>query len=49
VQLVENVKSQIKATPALAGSCSDERAVARAEGRAQPKNIALATPATATK
>jgi hypothetical protein len=49
VQLVENVKSQIKATPALASSCSDERAVARAEGRAQTKNLALATPAAATK
>ena len=51
VQLVMNVKSEIKKTPALSGSCSDERAVARAEHKAsKASNVALATPTTtATK
>jgi len=51
VQLVSNVKTQIKATPALASSCSDERAVARAEGRdkAVKQNVALGATAAATK
>lgn len=33
IQMLSSVKREIKATPALAGSCSDERAIARAEGR----------------
>lgn len=51
VQLVANVKTQIQSTPGLASACSDERAVARAEGRAQAqtKNVALAAPAATTK
>ncbi|HXJ22480.1 MAG TPA: DUF3015 family protein [Polyangia bacterium] len=41
MEMLAGVKAQVKADPALAGSCSDERAVARAEGRL--------TPAVATK
>jgi len=33
IQLLSSVKAQIKATPALAQGCSDERAIARAEGK----------------
>ena len=33
MQLLSSVKAQVKATPALAQSCSDERAIARAEGK----------------
>jgi len=33
VQLLSSVKKQIKGTPALAGSCSDERALARSRGK----------------
>jgi hypothetical protein len=42
MQLLTSVKSQIKATPALAGSCSDERAIARAEGKVAPVKLASA-------
>ena len=51
VQLVMNVKSEIKKTPALASSCSDARAVARAEAKAaKTSNVAMATSTTtATK
>jgi hypothetical protein len=42
MQLLSSVKSQIKATPALAGSCSDERAIARAEGKVAPVKLASA-------
>jgi hypothetical protein len=46
------VKAKIKADARLATTCTDERAIARAEGRsAKPVNVALATPTakTATK
>jgi hypothetical protein len=43
--MLSSVKQQIKASPALAGSCSDERAVARAQSK--PTNLALSTPAKA--
>jgi hypothetical protein len=33
VNMLSSVKAQIKANPTLSGSCSDERAIARAEGR----------------
>lgn len=36
VQMLSSIKAEIKATPALAGSCSDERALARAEGQTAP-------------
>jgi hypothetical protein len=60
MEMLSGVKSQIKADPALAGSCSDERAVARAEGKLiptvatktppAPKSVALAgTPAKPVK
>ena len=51
VELVMNVKSEIKKTPALMNACSDERAVARAEAKsAKTSKVALATPAnSATK
>lgn len=55
MDLLSGVKTQIKSDPALANSCSDERALARAEGRpyvktasakATPaKSVALTTPA----
>jgi hypothetical protein len=48
MQMLGGVKAQIKADPALATSCSDERAVARAEGKMLPKPApAKAAPATA--
>lgn len=34
VEMLHTVKAQIAASPALQGGCSDERAIARAEGRA---------------
>jgi hypothetical protein len=53
MDLVSGVKVQIKLDPQLAGSCSDERAVARAEGKldakvaakppAAPKTVAMGT------
>jgi hypothetical protein len=49
VAMLSSVKQQIQADPALAAQCSDERAIARSEGRsAKPVNVALATPATKT-
>jgi hypothetical protein len=45
MQLLWSVKTQIKATPALAQSCSDERAIARAEG----KPVKLASSRSAIK
>ncbi len=33
IQMLSSVKKEIKATPALAGSCSDERAIARSQGK----------------
>ncbi|HVV52851.1 MAG TPA: DUF3015 domain-containing protein [Polyangia bacterium] len=45
MDLVSGVKTQIKADPALAGSCSDERAVARAEGKLDVKVAAAKAPA----
>jgi hypothetical protein len=58
MDLVSGVKAQIKADPQLAGSCSDERAVARAEGKldvkvaAKPltpaKSVALSAGASST-
>jgi hypothetical protein len=43
--MLMSVKQQIKASPALANSCTDERAIARAEGKTQPSQLALAKPA----
>ena len=40
--MLMSVKAEIKASPALANSCTDERALARLEGK--PTNIALAKP-----
>ena len=40
IDLVVGVKAQIKADARLAGSCSDERAIARAQGK--PMNLASA-------
>ena len=37
IAMVGAVKQQIKADPALSGSCSDERALARAQGKADMK------------
>jgi len=45
MDLVSGVKVQIKADPQLAGSCSDERAVARAEGRLPEAKVAAKAPA----
>jgi hypothetical protein len=44
--MLTSVKTEIKASPALAGSCSDERAVARAQGAPQPTQVALAKSTT---
>jgi len=49
IAMLTSVKAEIKASPALVGACSDERAVARAEGAAQPTQVALAKPESATK
>jgi hypothetical protein len=40
MQLLQSLKTQVKATPALAQACSDERAIARAEGK--PVKVAKA-------
>lgn len=45
VQLVVGIKAQIKSDARLATSCTDERAIARAEGRQTQTNVALAQPA----
>jgi hypothetical protein len=45
MQLLSSLKAQVKATPALAQGCSDERAIARAEG----KPIKVAAVKTAIK
>jgi Protein of unknown function (DUF3015) len=42
IAMLVSVKQQIKATPALATSCSDERAVARAQGGDKAVSVALA-------
>jgi hypothetical protein len=51
--MLTSLKLQIKATPALAVSCSDERAVARAQAKDKGVDVALSKPApqkaTATK
>lgn len=39
MQLLSSLKTQVKATPELAQACSDERALARAEGK--PVKVAL--------
>ena len=44
--MLMSVKNEIKASPALAASCSDERAVARAQGATEPVKVALAKPTT---
>ena len=53
VELVVNVKSEIRKAPALANACSDERAVARAESKDRPakvSNVAMvSSTSTATK
>jgi hypothetical protein len=36
MQMLGNVKTELEASPALAGACSDERAIARAEGKTLP-------------
>jgi hypothetical protein len=57
MEMLKGVKDQIKADPSLAGSCSDERALARAEGKLAPAKVAqkkdvsktvAVTPATST-
>ena len=45
MEMLSGVKSQIKADPALAGSCSDERAIARAEGKLIPSVATKSAPA----
>jgi hypothetical protein len=45
MEMLSGVKTQIKADPALAGSCSDERAVARAEGKLAPSVATKTAPA----
>jgi hypothetical protein len=45
MEMLSGVKAQIKADPALAGSCSDERAVARSEGKLTPAVATKAPPA----
>jgi hypothetical protein len=43
VQLLSTLKTQIKATPVLAQGCSDQRAIARAEGKTKaPVKVATA-------
>jgi len=52
IAMLTSLKLQIKATPALAVSCSDERAVARAKATDKGVDVALSKPAqkaTATK
>jgi hypothetical protein len=48
IEMLSGVKTQIKADAQLAGSCSDERAVARAEGKLDTK-VAKTPAPTATK
>ncbi|MDX2019528.1 MAG: DUF3015 domain-containing protein [Deltaproteobacteria bacterium] len=36
IEMLNNVKAEIKASPALSSACSDERAIARAEGKDLP-------------
>lgn len=40
MQMLSTVKSQIKATPTLAQACSDQRAIARSQGKAKPLTLA---------
>jgi hypothetical protein len=54
LEMLGGVKQQISADARLAGACTDERAIARAEQRSQPAsakaavtNVALASPAAA--
>jgi hypothetical protein len=49
LSMLVSVKQQIKATPALASSCTDERAIARATAKAEPSKLALAKPVTSAK
>ncbi|MES1157541.1 MAG: DUF3015 domain-containing protein [Haliangium ochraceum] len=46
MEMLSGVKSQIKADSTLANACSDERAVARAEGKLDTKVAAKAAPAS---
>jgi hypothetical protein len=46
MEMLANVKSQMKSDTRLANSCSDERAVARAEGKLDTKVAAKTPPAT---
>jgi hypothetical protein len=46
IQMLVGVKTQIKGNPQLSSACSDERAVARAEGKLDVK-VATTTPAPA--
>lgn len=45
MDLLKGVKTQIKADPALANSCTDQRALARAEGKLDTKAAAVQAPA----
>jgi len=45
IEMLSGVKAQIKADSTLANSCSDERAVARAEGKLDTKVAAKSAPA----
>jgi hypothetical protein len=46
MQLLGALKASVKATPALATSCSDARAIARAEGKVAPVKVARAPSTT---
>jgi DUF3015 family protein len=48
IAMLKSVKEQIKATPALASSCSDERAMARASGKPATTSVAMAKSNLAT-
>ncbi|HSS38468.1 MAG TPA: DUF3015 domain-containing protein [Polyangia bacterium] len=45
MEMLSGLKTQIKVDPTLANSCSDERAVARAEGKLDTKVATKASPA----
>ena len=49
MQLLSSVKTQIKATPTLASACSDERAIARAQGKTAPAPVKVAKAKAAIK
>jgi hypothetical protein len=49
ISMLVSVKQQIKATPALANACTDERAIARATAKSEPSKLALAKPTQTAK